>query len=261
MDNRKTLIYTVADNNNLKWAKNLGNSLRKFHTKKEVDFHIVSGEELNKYLKDDPMFYYRQKPILAKKYLEDYNLVIGFDADSIVTGNLYYLLNMPYDVATVYNWNRVDPPIYGEIGLATIAPQEYFNCGLVAMRSKKFIKEWLRLCFSPHFDRMPYREQGFLNILAHYGDYDVLRLDDYNRITNESSWWGLRSKGEWNKIELKDNKLILPQAPNNYPEMEKEIKVIHWGGGADPKKMNYRIFFNEDVIKRLDYLINAKNNK
>lgn len=249
----KQIAFTIADDNNLKWAKQLENSIRKYYSKKDLPFVIIDQKELDK--NNDPAKFYRATPYYADKLFKDYDLVVKFDADSIVTGNLYYLLNMPYDVALVYNWNRVDPPIYGEIGLATIHPQEYFNCGLVAMRSKKFIKEWLRLCFGPHFDKMPYREQGFLNILAHYGDYDVLRLDDYNRITNESSWWGLRSKGEWNKIELKDNKLILPQAPNNYPEMEKEIKVLHWGGGADPKKMNYRIFFNEDVIKRLDYLI------
>lgn len=253
----KAVFFTIADNNNLKWAKQLGNSLAKFH--KDIPFKIIGQKELDE--NKDPAKFYRATPYYASKLLEEYDLVIKIDADSIVTGSLDYVLNMPYDVATVYNWNRVDPPIYGEIGLATIAPQEYFNNGFVALRSKEFVKEWLRLCYSPHFDRMPYREQGFLNILAYYRNYEVVCLDDYNPLTNYSAWHGLRSKGEWNKIVIRDDKLILPKAPNNYPEMDKEIKVIHWAGGNDQNKMNYRIYFNEDVIKRLDYLIDAKNNK
>lgn len=252
-------MFTVADNNNLKWAKQLENTLRKFHSSEECPFVIIDQKELDKW--EDKAKFYRATPYYAEKFMEEYDLVIKIDSDSLITGSLEYVFNMPYDVATVFNWNRVDPPMYGEIGLATIAPPEYYNCGFVAMRSREFVKRWKALCYSKHFDRMPYREQGFLNILTHYGEFNVLPLDDYNPILNYSAWHGLRSKGEWNKIILKDDKLILPKAENQYPEMDKEIKVIHWAGGNDTGKMNYRVYFNEDVIKRLDYLVNDKGNK
>ena len=225
------VMFTVADNNNLKWAKQLENTLRKFHSAEEIPFVIIGQEELDKW--DDKAKFYRATPYYAKKFLEEYELVIKIDADSLITGTLDYIFQMSYDVATVYNWNRVDPPVYGEIGLATIRPLEYYNNGLVAMRSKEFVNQWLKLCYGPHFDRMPFREQGFLNVLAHYGEFKVLCLDDYFPVFGYSAWHGLRSKGEWNKIELRNKELLLPKGDNGYPEMDKVIKVIHWAGGQD----------------------------
>jgi hypothetical protein len=53
---------------------------------------------------------------------------------------------------------------------------------------------------------------------------------------------------------LQDDKLVLPKSENKYPDADTEIKVLHWAGGNLPNKLNYRLFFNEDVIERLDYL-------
>lgn len=252
------VAFTIADNNNLADAVKLKNSIRKFYNEKELPFIIIGQDELDKW--NDPNKFYRATPHFARKLMGQYQLVIKIDSDSIVLGNLDYIFNMQYDVATVGNWNRVDPPVYGEVGLATIHPLEYYNNGFVAIRNRVFVEEWYSLCYSRHFDRMPYREQGLLNIMAHYGRFKTLCLDDKNPYMNHSAFYGLRSKGEWNRVHLKGDEFILPKGDNGYPEEDKVLKVIHFAGGAD-KNTNYRLFFNEECIKRLDYLTNEKGNK
>lgn len=244
---KKQIAFTIADDNNLPYAKMMINSLRKFHSEEELPVMIIGSKEIAEY--DDPDFFYRATPLIASKLIKEYDLVIKLDADQIITGSLDYILDNQYDVGTVYNWNRVDPQVYGEVGFGTIHPREYYNCGLVAMRNERFIYQWLRLCRSHHFTRMPYREQGFLNVLAQYGDYKVVCFDD------STAWYGLVSKGEWERVVMSGDDLILPMGTDGYPSHDKKIKVLHWAGGNQPNKMNYKIFFNEDVIKRLDYLV------
>lgn len=257
--NKKPRVaFVVADTKSEWMLRMFVNSLRKFHTEEELPLVVIGQKELD--AMTDPAKYYKMTPFIAKDLIKEYELVIKFDVDQLIVGDLSYMWRkvIEYDVGTVYNWNRVDPPRFGEVGLTTIAPIEYYNCGLVAMKSEKFVNHWWKLCQSQHFERMPMREQGFLNILTHYGFYRVVCFDDYNPITEESSWWGLRSKGEWNKVVLKNGEMILPVGVDGYPETNKKLKVLHWAGGDGSPKMDYRLYFSEEVIAHLDYLVGDK---
>lgn len=245
----RTIFYTIADKNNLVYAKMLRNSLRKFHP--DIEFRSY-GEEYIKNINIDPnKFYYLATPLVGHDlFKEGFEQIIKIDADSIVTGSLKHILENPfYDVGVVYNWNRIDPKTYGEISLLTIMPREYFNNGFVVMRNKEFVNDWLNSCGTQHFDRMPMREQGFLNLICHYGGrYKVNILDGKN-------WHGMSSKGEWHRCIMKDGQMILPKGKDHYPDEDKVIKVIHWAGGTGGVKMNYKVYFNEECIKYLDSLV------
>ena len=249
----KPVFFTIADKKNEKYAEMMIASLKKFHP--DVDIRFIRDDKIKSY--NDPAFFYRAAPTIAcELFDEGYDVVVKLDADQIITGNLDHILHANnVDVGVVYNWNRVDPRIYGEIGLMTINPQMYVNCGLVAMYNPEFAKHWLKLCRSPHFDFMPFREQGFLNILVYYNNYRVYFLDEWQPKLEHVAWHGLRSKGEWHRCELRKGKLILPKADDKYPPEDVEIKVLHWAGGEAPNKLNYRIFFNEECIKWLDGLV------
>lgn len=240
----KKVMFTIADQANMPYATKMINSFKKFHP--DVDIKIYTEKEVG-----DKVNYYRATPMFARELIKDYDVVLKMDADQIVTGNLDYIFNSDYDVASVINFNRVDPSTYGFVKVWDIHPVEYFNCGLVAMKNKDFIEHWWALCNGPHFENYQYREQDLLNIICHYGQYSALNLDA--PFGNYRSWHGLLSKGEWPKIKLVGDELILPAAKDQYPEHDKTIRVIHWAGG-DGEKMNYRKYFTEDVIKRLDYL-------
>ena len=246
----KIICFTIADKANMPYAKMMANSLAKFHPGLELIIYTEKdvGDSIN---------YYKATPLFAKELIGKYDLVIKIDADSIITGNLNYIIEQEYDVGVVANYNRVDHEKYGVVKVWDINPNEYFNAGFVAMKSKRFVDHWWELCNSAHFQNLQYKEQDLLNILVHYGDYTIKSFDRPDTVYNYHSWHGLLSKGEWNKIVMKGDKLILPEN-DQYPEEDKEIKVIHFGGGKDAVKMNYKIFFKEDVIKRLDYLVGDK---
>lgn len=249
----KACIFTIADKNNEWMIPMLKNSLRKWHSESDLPLIVCGEEELSKI--DDPHKFYRATPMFARELLKEYDLVIKADCDQLFFGDINHILNSEYGVGVVYNWNRVDPLIYGEVALLTIHPRQYYNCGLVAMRDKRFVDNWWNLCNSPHFYGMPMREQGFLNILCHYGDYDVKCFDDFDKMVRHNGWYGLASKSEWLKAELIDGKVIIPKAEDGYPDRDKEVHVIHFAGGNDSKKMAYRTAFSEEMISYIDWLV------
>ena len=274
---KPVLIFSCSDDNNFQYSVMMFNSLTKFHSPKDIDMILyttmkhpyklkelpkgVKVIDLSPYLKDDPMFFYRQKPVIAEQYMDDYELVLGIDSDSIITGNLNYVFETKdYDVGTVINWNRVDPQMFGfvEIMRLGISPPDYYNCGFVAMRSKKFVHHWKVLCFSPEFNNMQYKEQDLLNVLTHFGNYNVRCFDSGDGVVKMSAWWGLIAKGELIRAELKGNEIVIPKGLGDtpFPPAEMTLKVIHVGGGNTPNKLNYRPWFkDEKIIERINYLV------
>lgn len=223
---RKPVCFvSIADEKNMKYFERMKKSLQKFHP----DIPVYLWTEVRVKTYNDPAFFYRATPVMARELLKEYELVVKIDADSIITGDLNHIINATdYDVAAPLNWNRVDPQLFGPVTVWNIAPQAYFNCGLVAMRDRDFVEKWFRLCYSGHFDSYKYREQDLMNIMAFYFDWRFKNLDA------EDSWNGLISKGEWMKLEVKDNKLICPPAKDRFPDKEMTIKVLHFAGGDIP---------------------------
>lgn len=251
---KPVLFFTLADDNNIKYAKTLERTFKKFHS--DIPFHIVQGEELAAYTKDDPMFFYRATPILGEEFLRDYDLVVKLDADQLVLGDLSYIWETKdYDVGTVINWNRVDPQNYGLVQGWGIQPTEYMNCGLVAMRNIKFVHDWKILCFSPQFDRMTYKEQDLLNTMIYFGNWNVRCFDHGDGPAKLHAWWGLIAKGELKKAIVKGDKIIVPAAPDNFPKVDTELKVVHLAGGAGSKKDNWGLYFTEEVMVHINELI------
>jgi len=253
---KPVLFITIADDNNLKYARASENSFKKFHS--DIPFHIVMGKELKEYVSKDNMFFYRATPILGEKYLDEYELVVKIDADSIICGDLSYIWNTKdYDIGTVINWNRVDPQKYGFVQGWGIAPVEYMNCGLVAMRNPKFAHEWKNLCFTPQFDRLQYKEQDLLNVMIYFGNWNCRCFDHGDGPAKMNAWWGLIVKGELGRAVVKEEEIIIPKGLGEtpFPPVDMTVKIIHFGGGNIANKTNYKIMVNEDVSKRLDYLI------
>lgn len=236
---KKAVFYTIADDNNLPYAKMMLNSLRKFHP--DIPHYLYGQAELDK--DQDPNKFYRTYAQVGEKLSKEYELVMNIDADSIVTGNLDHIINDDsYEVGGVLNNNKIDP----QISVWDVPSPHYVNAGFTAVRSQRFWKWWNKLNFSQHFEKYQYREQDTYNIIFHYGDLKT-KIFDY-----DNKWHGLIHKGQWNKFVVKGDEIVLPQTEGVCDE-DKVIKIIHWAGG-NVKKMNYRVYFNEDVCKRLDYL-------
>lgn len=239
--------FTIADGNNSKYLDKMRTSLRKWHTPSELPLIEIVGKELDDRLSADRDFFYRATPILAKELLPEYETIVKIDADSIITAPINEAWEGDFDAKVVLNSNPREFKVY-PFQLWDINPvQQYVNCGFVSMRSTEFVNHWHSLCFSNHFLNYRYREQDLLNILVHYGNYKVDLLD------NGDGFWGLSSKGYWQDIILKDDKLILP-ANMEWNKIDKYIKVIHWAGGNTSDKMNFNIRFQDKVAKWLNKL-------
>lgn len=241
---KKIIAFIPADKQNQKYAQMCINSLRKFHSEEEIPVKIYDN------VANDPNFWYRATPIIAKELLKEYEIVLKLDADQIITGSLSEIFEGDYDVAVVNNSNPREMQAF-PYQFLNIHPFSYVNCGFVVIRNEAFVDFWYNICHSILFNATQMREQDWLNMLVHSGNFKVKKLDEGD------SFFGLASKGYWPDIILKDGNLILPKGdnPEKWPDKQKTIRVIHFAGGNSPDKYNYRIRFSEDVVKRLDELV------
>ena len=197
----------------------------------------------------DSQIFYRSTPLFADiLFKRGYTEVCKLDADQIITGDLSSIWETDYDVAVVNNSNPRENKAH-PYTIWNIHPLSYINNGLVVLKNPNFVAHWKKLCYSPHFDYYQMKEQDLLNIMVFYGDYKVKFLD------KDKEFYGLASKGYWPDIIIRNKKELVLPANNEWNKIDKTIKVLHWAGGHNaPDKMNYKLRFKPEVIKRLDWL-------
>ena len=275
----KVCFFAVADADNFKYGLTFWKSMVHFHDPNEITMlfytSVKDKKELDKLPKgiivvdlspllDDTMFYYRQKPIIAESLLDQYDLVVGFDVDQIVLHRLDDILNIKtYDIGVVINWNRHDEKYYPlvELGRIGIAPAEYFNCGMVAMRSKDFVHKWKMWCFSEQFNRCQYKEQDGLNILAYSSNHNVWCFDMPTSKDAPIHWYGIIAKGELVRAKVEEKQIIVPKGLGNtpFPPNDVILHLIHLGGGQGAPKDNWSAFFQPEVWEYIQKeIINGK---
>ncbi len=275
MNKKPVVFFAVGSKEYSKYAIPFWKSMTKFHSPKDIDMIWYTDEKNEKVLEKlpqgiqirdltpllaDPAFYFRQKPVLIEPLLDEYELVVGFDSDMLVTGKLDYIIETKdYDVGTCINWNRFDPKFYPMVEMMRIGipPAEYFSASMVACRSKKFAHNWLVNCFSPQFDRVQYREQDLLNILCYNGNYNVRCFDLPDVKQKQFAWYGPISKGELNRAIVKDGEIMIPKGFGStpFPPEDVKIKIVTLSGGHGAIKDNWSAFFTPEVMVRVNEII------
>ena len=265
MENKDLVVFTACDQNNLKYARVFLKSFKHFHPDvplvlfTDAKVENIEGVRVLPLLTKDPMVWYKQKPFFADRlFREGYKAVLGADADQIVLGNLDNVLySKGYDVGTVLNFNPID---YASLGPITVQgvhyATEYYNAGLVMMRSHKFVRHWLRLCEGKFFERFTYREQDLLNILCHFGEYQVFCFDDADDFNKYYAWHGLLGSRSTMQMLMHKGNVVLPAQPTGFPNRDIVYKVWHPASGQQTyDKMNFRTSFNEEVIRYIDEIL------
>ena len=169
------------------------------------------------------------------------------DADQIVCAPLNHIWEGDFDIGVVQNSNPREFQSYS-YQFMNINPLQYVNNGLVVMKNPEFVDHWLSLCNSPIFTACQMREQDLLNILC-LQNYNIKYLDASHQ------WHGLISKGFGPSMKVVDNKIVLPKNEEWNKDEDKEIVVIHFGGGNDPNKGKIRLLYPEEVVKKLEEMI------
>lgn len=268
---KKVCFFTAANKPYIKQATTFFKSLTKFHSPKDIDMILFTDEtdvnalsdlpkgllikDLTPYLQDQ-MFWFRQKPILMEALLNEYELVVGFDNDQIIVGDLTSIIEAEdYDVGVVINWNRHDEKFYPIVEMMRIGvqPIAYYNCGLVASRSKKFVHTWLVDCFSQEFNFMQYKEQDVLNVLTHFGNFNVRCFDMPNGEEDEVSWYGIVGKGEWARAVVEKDKVWVKKGEGStpFPPKDVQIRVLHMGGGSGAPKDNWGAICSPALLEKI----------
>jgi hypothetical protein len=241
---KKICAFSIADNNNLPYAKMLEKSLKYFHP--DIELKIFGEEDIKQINLPEP--YYRAKAFFGKQLSKDYDLVINIDADCIVVGSLDDIINSSYDVGSVYN-NLLGIPDPLKRPICTLDktnPLFYVNAGLVASKSKKFWDWWDDLNKRHFFGQYQFREQDTLNMIFYYGNLNCVNFD------NSANVYGIYLNGYWPKAQLKNKDIVIPK---EIVGQEKTIKILHWAGGSGMLKMNYRTKFSEKVADRIEEIL------
>lgn len=146
------------------------------------------------------------RPRFMLHLLQDYDIVIYLDADTVVTSRLDEFLAGDYDVAGSLNLDITDQ--IGSMG------DKFLNAGVGACTSIQFCEEWTDLMYRPTAGRS---NQQYFNELAYSGRYRLKIVDEKDVYYNE------RSRPFWKNIVRNNGDLLVN---------DRKIKVLHWAGGV-----------------------------
>lgn len=237
-----------------KLALPLMRSSRYFHP--EIPFRIFDLEHI---MTLDSQYYHGimdAKAILGEHLSKEFEHVVIFDADQILSATLTELLTEYYDVAAPRNRSdHHSVHMESNLDLFQVAGQvskaDYCNAGIISCRKPSFFTEWKLLNQQVRrFDL----DQGTFNMLAYNGHYQMKMLDPpespyYYGVAN--SWGQVTPWDSWKNITLEDGKLYLSNIYNQI----KQVKVLHKAGSgrmAEATEKFTRDLFQPEVY---DFLI------
>jgi len=235
---KKFIAITASDNEKtLYLAKRLEQSFKYFHP--DIPFIICTLEKELEVFGNNFIFPYGNKASnlrlrFLNHYLNKFDTVFWFDADTVVTGKLKEFLNVNYEIAGSLNVKKENNFLY-------------MNTGVCSIAYKPFAEEWLRKCkdkeyiISHGFEQ--HEKQDIFNNIIKKNKYIFKCVDLENNYYNE------RSRPYWDKITIDSDKLTC----NN-----RNLKVMHWAGGFDSHKISY-FGFNKEVREFLNKITKTTN--
>lgn len=233
-------------------AQKLIQSAKYFHP--EIPFYVYKSDTINDLFKSDPAItWFTINPHISIKLAKEYELVVHFDADSIIVDTLDELLENDFEVAGVRNNN--DRGLAGAEKHPCLVQQKngyvepvvdamnYVNAGLIASRNIKFWQDWID-CNKKAATMYHQYEQDILNKIISYKKYKFKLLDPisaplYYGLASQYSLYGSHWDS-WQHIEIFNNKLYLDG---------KLIKVLHQAGGSGIfPKLQLEKLFKPDIV-------------
>lgn len=220
-------------------AHKLTKSIQYFHP--EIDFYCFGDKQLNELFSIHPHINWNTvHPFVSYQLIDQYDMVVHFDADSMIVGKLDELLdeaNLNFDIIGVRNnndYNQAGKDNY--ITNPGLNPQNYLNAGLVAVTNKSFLEEWMNQNVECG-NQMPFQEQTILNQITPNWKSKIIDPIGSSVYYGISNLWGDKTHWDsWKMINIINNELIL----NN-----KKVKVLHHGGGHGAQKLDFNLFSEE----------------
>ena len=231
-------------------ARKLKNSARYFHP--DIPMHICGNNIISEMKAKYPWSsWYTFDPLIAEYFINDYDMLVHIDADSIITGPLDELLVGDFDIAGVRNNNdRGQTSCTGGVwcsqtpGVSLI--YKSLNAGLIASTSKAFWEEF-KYRNQSEGKNHPFGEQCVFNRIFYEGKYRAKMLDPVEANVYYGTSQQICDRGvlesAWKRLYMQDGEL--------YSD-EKKVKIIHNANGHRIPKLQYQGWVNPDVRDFLD---------
>lgn len=236
-------------------ADKLKNSARHFYPEIQC---LIHGNNIIKEVKTKYPWssWYTFDPLIAEYYVNEYELIVHIDADSIITGHLDELLLGDFDLAGVRNNN--DKGLTTNIGRLMGSPVHpldeatySLNAGLIASTSKIFweeLKEVNRKKEPITPGTGSFGEQDSFNEIFYSGRYKTKILDPvgsnvYYGVSQQICDYGSPIESAWKRLYMQNGELYSDG---------KKVKVIHNAAGHYVPKLQYQNWVNDPVRKFLD---------
>lgn len=231
----KTVFYTLVSDNYYYpvGTHKMINSFKRFHP--EIDLIVFRDDIIKKVFKEKNIDFYNAKPTFALMLVDDYDLVVNIDADTVITARLDPVLKADYEVGAVWNYNA-----YENASFENITEKMYLQAGLVASTSKEFWLEWEE----KNVDNRKYirRENDVLNKVV-YGE-GTQPLYDLKIFDKEYGYMGCKSLDLEDKFYVKDDSLWCNKEP---------VYAYHWAKGGHLPKLQYdKLGFTWEVQQYLN---------
>lgn len=210
----------------------------------DIPFYVYGSVEINEICQPVDSLH----PFMMSKLAGLFDIVVYFDADSVITGNIDQVFDAleKFEVVCVRN-NNDD----GKAGMnAPISQQNrdiniYVNAGMVATSSTQFINDWMAM--SKLFGELvPFGAQTVLNAIIDQYRWTLIDAIDQpiyygvSALSGEATHWD-----SWKEIVVVEGQLFLNG---------KTVKVLHHAGGFIPDKLGLYMF-NDETRKRLIEII------
>jgi len=241
-------------------ARKLKNSAKYFYPDMDLLVHgdNIISEIRRKYSWSS---WYTFDPLVAEYYVNEYDMIVHFDADSIITGPLDELMLGDFDIAGVRNNNDIGlTSRTGGLSCShapgTDKATQSLNAGLIASTSKAFWEEFKNRNQALGNQIGPGRgfgEQDVFNAIFWEGKYKAKILDpvgsDVYYGTSQQICDSDRIESAWKRLYMHNGELYSDN---------KKVKVIHHADGHRTPKLVYEGWVSPQVKNFLDEITRNK---
>ena len=211
------------------------NSFKKFHP--DIPLVIFRQDMIDKVFAEKKINFYMAKPTFAKLLMDDYELVVNLDADTIVTGRMTKVFDEEYDIGAAWNFNDFE-----NTSVENVTEEMFVQAGLVGSRNPYFWDIWEE----QNKKAMDYKckENDILNLVWYnHPDFKDSKKVIYDK---EQDYYGCKSLGREAEFQVYSNKL--------WCRGEQVLAYHHAHGAIFPKLIFDKMDFQPEVARWLESL-------
>jgi len=173
------------------------NSFKYFHP--DTELIVFRQDMIEKVFTENNLYFENAKPTFAKLLIDNYDLIVSIDADTVITGRLDEILKNDYEVGSVVQFCDISQPV-----VENVTAEMYVQAGLVASRNKLFWDKWEYA--NKDSEKYIYKEQDILN-LVWYNDIEVSQMKR-KIFDKDKDYYGTKSLGKKSQFYIENDKLM-----------------------------------------------------